>query len=71
MGVAVTFLGRGRHHYATCRDPLCDRFGCRVYRQGFDAGYEAGASVSADAYADGYRDGRSDGYKAGAAPGRR
>ena len=36
------------HRYQTCQDEYCDRFPCRVYREGYRNGYE-------DGYGDGLR----------------
>jgi hypothetical protein len=41
----------GQHRYQACRDTGCDRFACRVYREGLDAGWDAGYSAG---YASGY-----------------
>lgn len=44
-------MGSGNSHpYQACRDPDCDRYACRVWKE---------------AFAEGYRDGREDGYRAG------
>jgi hypothetical protein len=56
---------RSEHRYQTCRDEDCDRFPCRVYKEGYAAGHGAGfgagyAEGRADGYADGYGDGYSD-----------
>ena len=53
------------HRYQTCDDEWCDRFPCRVYREGYEAGHAAGsasgyAAGRADGYAEGYADGRAD-----------
>jgi len=53
------------HRYQTCDDERCDRFPCRVYREGYEAGHAAGsasgyAAGRADGYAEGYADGRAD-----------
>ena len=53
------------HRYATCTDEWCDRFPCRVYREGYEAGQAAGfasgyAAGRADGYTEGYGDGRAD-----------
>src|SRR5215472_14964721 len=54
-----------RHLYQTCRDEDCQRFACRVYREGFEAGHAAGFAAGYSAgysagYADGYADGASE-----------
>ena len=53
------------HRYQTCDDERCDRFPCRVYREGYEAGHAAGtasgyAAGRADGYAEGYGDGQAD-----------
>jgi hypothetical protein len=53
------------HRYQTCTDEWCDRFPCRVYREGYAAGHAAGAASGyaaglADGYAEGYGDGHAD-----------
>jgi len=53
------------HRYQTCDDERCDRFPCRVYREGYEAGHAAGsasgyAAGRADGYAEGYADGHAD-----------
>jgi hypothetical protein len=52
------------HRYQACTGEDCDRFPCRVYREGYEAGYGAG---SAAGYAAGRADGYSEGYADGAA----
>jgi hypothetical protein len=47
--MGLTFV---EHRYQTCRDPDCQRYACRVYREGFEAGRaiaEAIASAQASA----------------------
>jgi flagellar biosynthesis/type III secretory pathway protein FliH len=59
---------RARHDYRRCRDSSCDRFACRVYREGYDDGHAAGwAEGEAVGHAEGYSEGHADGYDAGAA----
>lgn len=53
---------RNRHDYETCRDQDCERFPCRVYREGLDRGRDEGHAAG---YADGYGEGLSDGYEKG------
>ena len=48
------------HRYQLCRDEDCDRFPCRVYREGYRNGYE-------DGYATGYGAGYSAGFGDGMA----
>jgi flagellar biosynthesis/type III secretory pathway protein FliH len=66
MGVVNGALRQ--HRYQTCTDEDCQRFACRVYRQGYADGYADGyAGGEATGYAAGYTEGHSDGYTAGAA----
>jgi hypothetical protein len=47
-----------QHRYQACRDEDCQRFACRVYREGYQDGYEEGQAAGyAAGYADGYADG--------------
>jgi hypothetical protein len=58
---------RTAHRYQTCQDEDCERFPCRVYKEGFRNGYGAGrASGLAEGHAAGYTEGYGDGYAAGA-----
>jgi flagellar biosynthesis/type III secretory pathway protein FliH len=54
------------HRYQLCRDEYCERFPCRVYkegqRDGFDDGYTRGYSVG---FAAGYSAGHAAGYREG------
>ena len=50
------------HRYQLCRDDDCDRFPCRVYKEGRRDGWEYG-------YQRGYPDGYADGYGTGFASG--
>ena len=60
--------GQQQHRYQTCQDEDCQRFACRVYREGYAAGHAAGyGSGYAAGQADGYSEGYGDGYSAGAA----
>jgi hypothetical protein len=38
--------GLHEHRYQTCRDEDCQRFACRVYREGFDDGFATGQAVA-------------------------
>ena len=59
---------RTQHRYQACRDENCQRFACRIYREGFQDGHAAGsASGFAQGQAAGYAEGHSDGYAIGAA----
>jgi hypothetical protein len=56
---------REEHRYQLCDDEYCERFPCRVYREGYEAGHAAGsasgyAAGRADGYAEGYADGQAD-----------
>jgi hypothetical protein len=53
---------RTQHRYQACRDESCERFACRVYREGFRHGYDQG-------YAEGYLAGQAAGYTEGYAEG--
>lgn len=46
------------HRYQLCRDEYCDRFPCRLYKEGRRNGCEEG-------YLLGYNKGYADGYGAG------
>jgi flagellar biosynthesis/type III secretory pathway protein FliH len=63
---------RTQHRYQTCRDEDCQRYACRVYREGYANGKEAGkaegrAAGLAEGYSKGHTAGYSEGYTAGAA----
>lgn len=58
MGLQAT--GTDGHRYQLCRDEFCQRFACRVYREGYADGHGAGAAA-------GYAAGYGDGYAQGAA----
>jgi hypothetical protein len=64
MGVLTD--ARKQHLYQTCDDELCQRFACRVYKEGFRNGEAAG---EARGEARGHARGYSEGYQAGAASG--
>ena len=49
-----------------CRDEGCQRFACRVYREGYEDGYCAGYAIGC---AEGYAAGEAAGYQAGYAAG--
>lgn len=48
-----------RHDHATCADPYCDKYACRIYREGREAGRPEG-------YAEGYAEGLAEGMSAAA-----
>jgi hypothetical protein len=53
MGVVT-----GEHRYQDCRDPSCQRYACRVWREAETEGYERGRAVGeAEGHAAGYADG--------------
>ena len=52
------------HRYQTCRDESCERFPCRVYKDGYRNGWLDGYAAG---YAVGHADGYSEGYAAGSA----
>ena len=64
MGLEVLTGVRTEHRYQTCRNEDCERFPCRVYREGFRDGREVGA-------AEGHTQGHAEGYAAGTASGSR
>jgi hypothetical protein len=61
---------REQHRYQTCRDESCQRFRCRVYKEGYRDGYDDGEAAGyAAGEATGYERGHADGYSAGYADG--
>lgn len=52
------------HRYQRCRDESCERFLCRVYKEGQRDGYELGRLRG---HAEGYAKGYGDGYAEGVA----
>lgn len=50
---------RTRHEHVTCTDACCDKYACRVYREGREAGHPEG-------YAEGYAEGLAAGFSAAA-----
>ncbi|HEV8279793.1 MAG TPA: hypothetical protein VGQ26_29450 [Streptosporangiaceae bacterium] len=62
MGQELLTNARTQHDYRRCRDESCDRFACRVYREGRRDGYDEG-------YAEGYLAGQAAGYAEGYAAG--
>ena len=56
------------HRYQLCKDEDCERFPCRVYKEGYRNGYEDGWREGyAAGFGAGYAAGYSAGYSAGAA----
>lgn len=50
------------HDYRRCHDEFCERFPCRVYREGFEAGHAAGGAAGfSEGYAAGYAEAAADG----------
>jgi len=46
------------HRYQLCKDENCDRFPCRVYKEGYRNGHQDGyAEGTASGYAAGFEDG--------------
>jgi flagellar biosynthesis/type III secretory pathway protein FliH len=71
MGLEVLTGERTQHAYRRCQDEDCQRYACRVYREGFRDGHAAGAASGfaqghAAGHATGYAEGRADGYADGA-----
>jgi len=61
---------RRQHRYQTCRDGSCQRFACRIYKEGYSDGYDDGYGAGhAAGEAAGYDRGQSDGYAEGYAAG--
>jgi flagellar biosynthesis/type III secretory pathway protein FliH len=59
---------REEHRYQLCRDEYCERFPCRVYKEGHRDGREEGFLRGYDqGYADGYGAGYGAGFSAGLA----
>ena len=74
MGVLTN--ARTQHDYRRCRDEDCQRFACRVYREGHRHGHDEGEAKGyirghADGYSEGHTAGYAEGYTAGAASGSR
>ena len=51
---------RDQHDYATCDDEHCERFPCRVYREGYEQGYADGTGAG---FAAGMAQGRARGIR--------
>lgn len=50
------------HRYQLCRDEYCERFPCRLYKEGQRDGYEDGRERGrAEGFASGYSKGYGDG----------
>jgi len=56
MGVTTS------HEYTACDDEDCQRYPCRLYKEGYADGYADGYQIG---YAEGYAQGYSAGYQAG------
>ena len=64
MGQEVLTRERTQHDHRRCQDEDCQRFACRIYREGYRDGNGAGhAAGRAEGQAEGY----AEGYAAGAA----
>jgi hypothetical protein len=59
---ATATRGKNDHLAEHCRDDLCPRLPCRMYKAGYRNGYE-------DGYARGFLDGEAAGFAAGFAAG--
>jgi hypothetical protein len=60
--MALQAAGTDEHRYQLCRDEWCQRFACRVYREGYADGHGAGHVAGvAEGYAEGYAAGYADG----------
>jgi hypothetical protein len=62
MGVLTD--ARTQHLYQTCQDELCQRYACRVYKEGHRNGRELGR---VEGYAKGHTDGYAEGFPDGLA----
>jgi hypothetical protein len=51
---------KAEHDYHLCDDPDCNRFPCRIYKEGWDDGHAVGS-------ASGYTAGFAEGYSQGCA----
>jgi flagellar biosynthesis/type III secretory pathway protein FliH len=59
-----------QHDYRRCRDEDCQRYACRIYREGYANGKAAGnAEGHAAGLAEGYSKGHAEGYSQGYADG--
>ena len=52
------------HDYQTCTDEHCERFPCRVYKEGHADGYDEGEQAG---YGAGFAEGWIEGFAAGVA----
>ncbi len=60
MGVLAP--ATSEHRYQTCRDSFCERYICRLYKEGQRDGYEDGRERGrAEGFAAGYSKGYGDG----------
>jgi hypothetical protein len=57
MGLGVLTGERTQHRYQTCGDEDCQRYACRVYREGFREGYGAGHAAGTPRAEAGYSPG--------------
>jgi hypothetical protein len=56
--MALAAATSAEHRYQTCRDEDCDRFPCRIYKEGYRNGYQDGHGDGlAEGYANGFEDG--------------
>jgi hypothetical protein len=60
--MAVRMPAQQEHRYQLCRDEFCDRFPCRVFKEGYRDGFEDGRRRGyGEGYAAGYGAGFSEG----------
>jgi hypothetical protein len=45
MGLEVLTGVRTQHRYQTCHDEGCQRYACRVYREGYRHGRDEGEAI--------------------------
>ena len=61
-------MPRDDHDYQTCDDPDCERFPCRVFKEGHSLGWYRGHGAGvAEAYPAGFTDGFEAGARSAAA----
>ena len=59
--MALAAATSAEHRYQHCGDECCERFPCRVYKEGYRNGYLDGYAAGYSAgYADGYAQGQAD-----------
>jgi hypothetical protein len=64
--MALPARTREEHRYQLCGDDDCERFPCRVYKEGYRNGFADGHAAGwAAGWAAGYAKGHADGYAQG------